>query len=693
MTFLTPIPAMIAAALAVPALLFLYFLKLRRRPVRVSSTMLWDQATQDLQVNVPFRMIRASWLLLLQLIILALFLLALARPAVRMDSAPPAKLVILIDRSASMSARDGAPPGTEPATRLAAAKELARKLVGDAVSAGSGSRACIVEFAARPRALTPYLTDRAALRAAIDSIEPSDQPGDLKAALDLAGTLLANESTDESDAPRPGVAVLFSDGSFPPADGLALAGGEFRFRSVGRPPAPPEPGPEGEAPRPASVMQDHDNLGVTAISARREFDDPGVVRVFARLLNASGAPVSSGVTLRFNDAVIERRAVTVPGPGADGATPGESAATFQLSTRDAGAVVISLDRPDLLDSDNAAAVVLTSAARPRVILVVPDPPAPDPGTPPAAPGSGPEWMIADVLSEMNLRSMRTLTASAYEASPDAAATADLIIFDRVRPGRTPATPSLSLGAGLPTPAVSLEAAADEPTYFLSWDRSHPVMRDVALDTIVINRPRAIELHDAPGFRTAELARGRDGALIALLEERGVRHIVVGFALADSTWALHFGFPIFLAGAADYLTLRADSQAARAFTTVEPVSLRASGHIARVTLDGPIAASVSPAEGSGGALDFGVLELAGVYTVRAEQAGTGPDPGLPPAVAVNLSNAGESELAVRTILRVGGRSVETGSGVSGPREVWPWFVLAALVLLAVEWFLSAWTSRV
>ena len=68
MTFLAPSAGLLAAAFVVPLLLSLYFLKLRRRPVRVSSTMLWRRAVHDLQVNAPFRMIKPSWLLLLQLL-------------------------------------------------------------------------------------------------------------------------------------------------------------------------------------------------------------------------------------------------------------------------------------------------------------------------------------------------------------------------------------------------------------------------------------------------------------------------------------------------------------------------------------------------------------------------------------------------------------------------------------------------
>ena len=79
-TFLNPWFAAAAAALAIPALLILYFLKLRRRELAVSSTFLWKKSIQDLQVNSPFQKLRRNLLLLLQLILLALLLLALARP-------------------------------------------------------------------------------------------------------------------------------------------------------------------------------------------------------------------------------------------------------------------------------------------------------------------------------------------------------------------------------------------------------------------------------------------------------------------------------------------------------------------------------------------------------------------------------------------------------------------------------------
>jgi hypothetical protein len=86
--FLNLWPAFAAAAIAIPALLVLYFLKLRRREMPVSSTFLWKKAIQDLQVNSPFQRLRRNLLLLLQLLLLALLLLSLARPVSNVKPPP-----------------------------------------------------------------------------------------------------------------------------------------------------------------------------------------------------------------------------------------------------------------------------------------------------------------------------------------------------------------------------------------------------------------------------------------------------------------------------------------------------------------------------------------------------------------------------------------------------------------------------
>src|SRR5438046_4320651 len=124
-TFLNPWTAALAGAIVIPSLLVLYFLKLRRRELPVSSTLLWKKAIQDLQVNAPFQKLRRNLLLLLQLAVLISLCLALTRPVAFFHPGAGKTTVILIDRSASMSATD---IDNGKHSRLAEAKRRAKEL-------------------------------------------------------------------------------------------------------------------------------------------------------------------------------------------------------------------------------------------------------------------------------------------------------------------------------------------------------------------------------------------------------------------------------------------------------------------------------------------------------------------------------------------------------------------------------------
>ena len=137
-TFITPLAGVIAAALSISALLVLYFLKLRRREMPVSSTILWRKAVQDLQVNAPFQKLRRNLLLLLQLLLLVLLCAALMRPVANFKRGAGKLTVILIDRSASMAAKDA---DNGKRTRLEEAKRLAREVVD---SMKRDDNACVI---------------------------------------------------------------------------------------------------------------------------------------------------------------------------------------------------------------------------------------------------------------------------------------------------------------------------------------------------------------------------------------------------------------------------------------------------------------------------------------------------------------------------------------------------------------------
>ena len=78
MNFLAP--AAFLFALSIPVVVVFYLLK-RKRVVRlVSSTFLWQKFLAETQASAPFQRLRHNWLLILQIILLLLAILALARP-------------------------------------------------------------------------------------------------------------------------------------------------------------------------------------------------------------------------------------------------------------------------------------------------------------------------------------------------------------------------------------------------------------------------------------------------------------------------------------------------------------------------------------------------------------------------------------------------------------------------------------
>jgi hypothetical protein len=685
MTLLAPAAAIAGAAVTVPLLLVLYLLKLRRRPVRVSSILFWPVAKEDVQANVPLKWLRPSWLLFLHLLILASFVLALGRPVLTGGALPASRVVLLLDTSASMSAVDEG----QTLSRLDLAKKRAMDIVTQLRRAGGRREVALVAFGAEARTVAGFTTSKSVIEDALAGVAPTDQPGSLAAALKLVDAIAAGAGEEQEQEPP--TAILLSDGAFRDQGKLPASATRLRFERIGPPPAPAVPEADNTPARPQEGnVARTDNLGIVGLSARRDAQDPGMVRVFVDVLNTNAVQVPAPLSLSVNGEVVQRRAMDVP--AAMPAGPGRASTIFELRNSEGGVVLASIGRADALAADNAAGLVLPPAQRPAILLVEPDAP---PGKPPSERSlTAAAWILEDALTELRSRSFRSVSADEYErlaaAGPLAA---DLLVFDRVAPAKLPPVPSISFGAVPPGLPVSAGAEGGG-TSVLFWQRSHPIMRNVALDAVVI--AKSVELRTAPDASASvtELLRGRDGPLMVLVQEGGpdsggVRRIVAGFDLAQSNWPLQAGFPIFLADAADYLTLRADAAAGRAFKSDEPVEVRVKpGSEGRVSLKGPVDVVLREAgqpATAAGVLSAGILSRTGIYIVEGPSA-------LDRAVAVNLLDEVESGLASPETFEVAGRAVEGVTGASAPREVWDWLVLAGLVLLAVEWLVYARSVR-
>src|SRR5262249_1801291 len=151
---------------------------------------------------VRARRLRRVLSLLVQLAIFAAILLAAADPRIARAPVVGRTIVILIDRSASMAARD------EPGGRIARAKAAARAGVG---GRRPEDRAAILTFAGAVTTETGFDSDRARLAAAIDAVTASDEPGDAPAALAAAAARLGGR-------PRPTLILIGDGGGLPNGD-------------------------------------------------------------------------------------------------------------------------------------------------------------------------------------------------------------------------------------------------------------------------------------------------------------------------------------------------------------------------------------------------------------------------------------------------------------------------------------------
>lgn len=718
MTFLAPASGLVAAGVAVPLLLALYFLKLRRREVRISTTMLWESAIKDLEANVPLRWLRWSWLLALQLLALVCVLIALARPAIPGVSGGASRVTILIDRSASMSMNDGVPDPASPgrrASRLDQAKREARAVIAELKRSGASSdgrrpSASVIAYASHAQTMCGFTSSQGELLAAIDSIDASDQPDTLERALELARAPDSGVASEtEVTSGRLVVVITDRDLSEDQLRPSLPRGAGLRVVRVGDSATPP------------------DNLGIVAVSALRDSSSPSTVRVFVRLLNAGPAAAEAAISCRVNDRPVGVRTISVPAqvgrtPTASVLESGEpvsseigTSVTFEFNEPSAGLVVVSINRPDMLASDNQASLVLRAASKPRVLVVGPGPGggqgADAKDTLAAARGEqGVDRFLLGALRSLDLAKLSVVGSSAGSITESVY---DLIVFDRVTPVRAPGVPTLSIGAGIANVQVIpvQDSAADVgdqrrslSTRVSLWNRIHPVLRNSPLDSLLIAPPMRLVLPDRVDASNYEvLAEGAHGLLMALIDGDSPgrpRRLVLGFDLIRTNWGPDLSFPVFIASAVEFLTGRGDALAGAHHTTSQTIALVPQPGSRRIGIDGHRTLSVPvPLESTDerDSISVGPLDRAGVYRVEGAAGVT--------TLAVNVESAQET-LAGRTqgtaatapTNSVSSASVAELNAATSPapqdwREIWHWFIALAGVLSSIEWIVYALRSRV
>src|SRR3984893_10615905 len=214
------------------AILVLYFLKLKRKPLSVPSTFLWRKSIEDLHVNSLLQWLRPNVLLLLQLLVLLGLIYSVMGFRFHGRAGQGRHYVLMIDNSASMGATDVAP------SRLEQAKAEALKEIDAVTDSDFGM---VIAFNSSAEILQSFTSNRALLRQAVKDIPQTQRPTRIEEALSLADSFANPVRSTEDVASQPenvepgkertyvapkGVSTtvhLFSDGRFPDLSEAALA--------------------------------------------------------------------------------------------------------------------------------------------------------------------------------------------------------------------------------------------------------------------------------------------------------------------------------------------------------------------------------------------------------------------------------------------------------------------------------------
>lgn len=730
MTFLSWPFAAAVAAIAIPALVILYLLKLRRRDLEISTTLLWKKAVQDLQANAPLQKLRRNIMLFLQLLVLGALLFALAEPVMKSGTFQGQRHVILLDRSASMATLDSALGSTSPSPRLEQAKKEAIALVDSLREPGlfakatnaTGDEAMIISFDNAADVRQSFTSDKQKLRAAIDGVTQSDAPTSLGEAMRLAKAHAPKRIHVDTDGSTqvieglsggPEISIhLFSDGRIPDADQAKPAAEDsFEFHSIG------------------SVKSG--NLGIVSVRAQRAYDDPKQLNIFVGLQNSDVVERNADVELTIEGSVAAIKPVTLPGATRPGASaensvpvtpapgtgadspPAPEARVEQPLNPGVGGVVFTVEREDALLAEVRLRAPVGSAGDLDVFptddrVYVEAPPAKRLRVGIVTPGS---LFLSSALAGLPLAELRTISPADYKrmAEKGESPPVDVLILDGVLPPLS----NMSNAAGLPPGRFlvlgGVPSAADAPkdgpappiadkgkggnATIVDWQRTHPALRNVTLDSVFIAESRNVEVR--PGSTAVTIARTERGPAIIELSSGPTRAIIVPFDISASSWPLDVSFVVFLASALDYLGGDAIAGASDFTQMGATVSERLPAGATDIRLLPPPGvedlAETALTPLPDGTVVFGPIRRAGVYRLTWKG---GAAPGdlqengrTIRRIPANLLDPQESVVGATTSVELASRVVTSKDGTfKGDRRLWPYLLLACAGLLMLEWFI-------
>lgn len=554
MSFLAPL-AGILAALTLPVVIVLYFLKLRRREVTVPSTLLWQRSFMDLRANTPFQRLRRNLLMFLQLAILAALAFALAQPLVRAPGLTGRSVVLCVDVSASMATREA------DGLRLDLAKARAAEVLADL---GRNDEAMVIAFHRAAETAQSFTPLHAKCADAVNRLRPRETGTAVADALLLAVGALRAKAQPEI--------VVITDGVLGPLPVIAA---------------------EEQVPiRIVVVGKVKANVGCTALEVRAPPEPDAGPEVFVRVQNTGPDPVEVKVECRLDGKLVAGEPLRI-------AARGEQPFVVPLDPAAEGLCEVTLDPGDAFPVDDVVRTHIVPERKFRVTLVAEE-----------------TYILEKLLNAMKqIQAVKVTPADFAREGPMAgvAVAPDVVVLDMpaARDAATLAPGNYLLLGGCKLAGVETKADLEYPMV-LDWNRAHAITRFTAFAAVNIERARHWELPEEADV----IVEAERGPLIATLVRGGVRTLLVAFDPLESDWPLQRSFPLFMANAIEWLAGGASPTRGHHRRTGDPLLFDPAPDAKAVTLEDPTgAAHQVPVDPSGTTAWPDTFRM-GLYHVRA-----------------------------------------------------------------------------
>jgi Ca-activated chloride channel family protein len=495
-------------------ILLLYMLRPRRDRRVVSSLWLWQEAVRETTSETPWQPLRRNLLMFLQLGVLAALALALARPFLPGEAQLTRHVVMVIDASPSMAARDVRP------TRLDEAKTQALRMVQ---RLAPGQRASIVRMTDHAQVLALEEGDRDRLAAAIRSIQ-LDPPGvrrnDPSMARQAGALPLTNLRDTLSIAAAlaqitpNGEIVVFTDAALSVSQEDLRLGAPVRFVATG--------GSE-------------DNQAITTLAPRLTHDG-SEWQVLLRVANFASAPRDVPIHIYVDGRFAETRTETVQGHSAiDLLLSNFPPATRLIEVRlwSGGRDIpprTSPGGPDALSLDNYARADLRWSDVRKVLLV-----------------SERSGYLPKALTALPGVEIHYATPANYQRVGF-----DITIFD----GWLPASPQLMPSGHwliIDPPADNKLIPVEDTVSDVRGIRveDSPLLRAVDLTGLVVSRMKKLQLP----LWAQDVITSSSGPLLSVGRTEGRNVIIVAFDLRATNLVLRSAFPILVGNMIEWLSPR------------------------------------------------------------------------------------------------------------------------------------------